>query len=686
MIRFQKDNHMNKKIKQHKISEVLLLLAGAVAMLFSSPLITWAENGKVSIPIPTITGNASAEHLPVQPDSRNGHRIGNDAKEIIFNFDDADIFEVIKTFGDLLKINYIVDPSISGTVTIHISKKLSQKDLLPIFLKILEINGLAAVQEHGVYQITTADNLPRKLISKEKGVRKKDILLKGGMLIQVIPVKYIAAAEIEKIIQPFLSSAGLSFSHDSTNILLVVDRLANINKILMLINIFDVDLFKKLNFKMYKIANSNASTIVEILNDAFSMVSRKGKDEGIKFIVIEHLNAILAVSSKPNIFGSVDDFIKTIDTASPDVEPRIYVYSIQNGDAEDLHDILEEVFNKSKRPEKDKQNKPVPQNQKPPQRNIKKASTGKAGTGSLKEEVTITADKIRNSLVIEAIPSDYHIIETLLKKLDVLPRQVLIECMIAEVQLEGSTEMGIDWEYHNTHGSYNTVLNITGGAAGIESGLKYTITKVDRLTSTLHALANDGKVNILSSPSVIASDNKEASIEITMEQPISTAEYRYTSSSEPMVETSIQYRDTGIILKVTPHINERGLVTMDIMEEVSEVKDSVEVGSEGSKYPTFFKRKATTTITVQHKQTIAIGGLMRQKRERSRSGVPFFSQIPIIGFVFGYSKDLITKTELIILLTPTVIINSKDVDIVADEFKKKLEEFQEELAEEATAS
>jgi len=674
---------MNKDVKKYKISHALLFFAASVAMLLSSVLITWAENGKAGISIPEPGRNGSAEHVSVQPDSQDEDRIGNDSKDIMFNFDDADIFEVIKTFGDLLKINYVVDPSIRGTVTIHISKKLSQKDLFPIFLKILEINGLAAVQEDGVYQITTADNLPRKLISKEKGVIKKDILLKGGMLIQIIPVKYVAAAEIEKIVKPFLSSAGSVFSHDSTNTLLVVDRLANIKKILMLADVFDVDLFKKLNFKMYKIANSDASELVQTLNEAFSMVSRKGKDEGIKFIAVEHLNAILAVSSKPDIFGSVDEFIKTIDTASPDVEPRIYVYSIQNGDAEDLHDLLEEIFNKTERPEKDKQNKETPQNKKPLQRNLKKVSAEKTGTGSLKEEVSITADKIRNALIIEAIPSDYHIIDTLLKKLDVLPRQVLIECMIAEIQLDDSTAMGIDWTYskNKVRGSYDMNLDITGGAAAIESGLKYTIEKVDRLNSTLHALANDGKVNVLSTPSVIASDNKEASIEITTEQPISTAEYRYTDSSEPMVETSIQYRDTGIILKVTPHINERGLVTMEIMEEVSEVKGSVEVGSQGSTYPSFFKRAATTTISVQHKQTIAIGGLISQKRERSRSGVPFLSKIPILGFVFGYSKDVISKKELIILLTPTVIINSEDVDIVADEFKKKLGKLQEELIE-----
>ncbi|MCD6224067.1 MAG: hypothetical protein J7K32_00845, partial [Deltaproteobacteria bacterium] len=314
-----------------------------------------------------------------------------------------------------------------------------------------------------------------------------------------------------------------------------------------------------------------------------------------------------------------------------------------------------------------------------------KTNIEKTGSGSLKGEIYITADETRNSLIIEAIPSDYKIIKNLLEKLDVLPRQVLIECMVAEVQLGDGLEFGIDWSYSTLRsesskgmGGTETAIDVAAGAAGIEQGLKYVIEKSDKLVMTLHALAADNKVNILSTPSILASDNKEAKIEITTEQPISTAEYTHTGDSD-VIETSIEYRDTGIILTVTPHINERGLVTMDIRQEVSEVLDNAVTVGSGGVYPSFFKRAAETTLTVRHKQTIAIGGLIRQKRERVKKGIPFLVNIPILGFIFGYTKDIILKTELMIVLTPTVIINSEDVNLVTEEFKQKLGKLKEEL-------
>jgi general secretion pathway protein D len=680
---------MNNYSKEKRVYESFFLLAAAVLLILCQALTTYAEpaeslqdqpalkitRGKGESVLPDDAGDAVTAAKKDSP--------GND-KGIIFNFDDADIFEVIKSFGELLGINYVIDPAVSGTVTIHISEKLSQKDLLPVFFKILEINGLAAVKENGIYQITTADNIPRKLISKGKGVKKQDILLKGDMLIQVIPVKYVTAAEVEKIVQPFLSAAGSIFSHDSTNILLVVDRLDNIKKILMITDVFDVDVFKKLNFKLYPIKNVDAKDLSGNLNDAFSASYMKSKDTGIKFIVIDHLNAILAVSSKPDVFATVDEFINAIDTDSPDVEPRIYVYGVKNGAAENIHDLLEEIFNKKEPTETEKNGAANEQKKKTSPGKLLKPNLEKTGSGSLKGKIYITADKTRNALIIEAIPSDYKIIKNLLAKLDVLPRQVLIECMVAEVQLGDGLELGIDWSYSTLSSESSkreagteTAIDSVAGAAGIGQGLKYVIEKSDKLVMTLHALAEDKKVNILSTPLILASDNKEAKIEITTEQPISTAEYHHTGDSDT-IETSIEYRDTGIILTVTPHINERGLVTMDVKQEVSEFLENVVVGS-GGEYPVFFKRAAETTLTVQHKQTIVIGGLIRQKRERVKRGIPFLVDIPVLGFIFGYTQDKILKTELMIVLTPTVIINSDDVDHVTEEFKQKLGKLQEEL-------
>nr|MBL0732378.1 hypothetical protein [Desulfobacterales bacterium] len=323
---------MNNYLKKNRICKSFFLLAAIAVIVLCQAVIISAEPAESPQDNPALKITPKKQDLLPPDDSDEAVTAKNNSsdndKGVIFNFDDADIFEVIKSFGELLGINYVVDPAISGTVTIHISEKLSQKDLLPVFFKILEINGLAAVKENGIYQITTAGNIPRKLISKEKGAKKQDILLKGDMLIQVIPVKYIAAAEVEKIVQPFLSAAGSIFSHDSTNILLVVDRLPNIKKILMITDVFDVDLFKKLNFKLYRIKNVGAKDLGKNIEDAFSAGYKKGKDTGIKFIAIDHLNAILAVSSKPDVFATIDEFISAIDTDSPDVEPRIYVYAV----------------------------------------------------------------------------------------------------------------------------------------------------------------------------------------------------------------------------------------------------------------------------------------------------------------------------------------------------------------------
>ena len=300
----------------------------------------------------------------------------------------------------------------------------------------------------------------------------------------------------------------------------------------------------------------------------------------------------------------------------------------------------------------------------------KSVSIGKTettGSGTLKGEINITADKIRNALIINAVPADYRVIENILRQIDVLPRQVLIEVTIAEISLDESTELGIEWTYLKGPGGLGTSL--LGASLG-SSGFAYTIGRTERWTSALAFLASEDKVNILSSPSVLASDNKEAKIDISTEVPVASAEYQYTSGEEPVLETTIEYRDTGVLLSVTPHINECGLVTMDINQEVSEQSQYVGVG--GKEYPSFYKRSVNTTLTVKHAQTIVIGGLIRKTKSEGAAGAPWLSKIPIIRYLFGKETKSVSKTELIILITPHVIVSLNDVDAVTEEFKKKV--------------
>jgi general secretion pathway protein D len=184
------------------------------------------------------------------------------------------------------------------------------------------------------------------------------------------------------------------------------------------------------------------------------------------------------------------------------------------------------------------------------------------------------------------------------------------------------------------------------------------------------ALAAQNKVNILSSPSVLASNGLPATIDISTEIPVATSSYEYTSTEEPVLSSDIEYRDTGVMLTVTPHINELGLVTMEIDQEVSEQADNVQVGDQN--YPSFFKRTATTTFTVQSGQTIVIGGLIKETKSNGAAGIPWFVSVPVLNFLFGKTADSTSKTELIIMISPYVIAQLDEVEAVSMEFKSKL--------------
>jgi general secretion pathway protein D len=270
-------------------------------------------------------------------------------------------------------------------------------------------------------------------------------------------------------------------------------------------------------------------------------------------------------------------------------------------------------------------------------------------------------------LIIEAAPIDYQIIKNLLKQLDVMPRQVMIEVTFAEITLDESTAMGVEWSY--IKGNENLSTSLLKATMG-DSGLNFTVGNPDRWTAALSALATENKVNILSSPSIMASNSMPASIDISQEIPVASSQYQYTTGDNPLLETDIEYRDTGIMLSVTPNINEHGLVTMDIDQEISEQASNVSVG--GQDYPSFFKRSTTTTLTVQSGQTIVIGGLIRETKSDGVSGTPWFNNIPVLDFLFGQTSDSTSKTELIILISPYVIETPDDVDAVTQEFTNKL--------------
>ena len=617
--------------------------------------------------------------------------------KIVLNFDNADLYAVIGTIAELLEISYIVDPNVRGKVTINTAGGLYKKDLFPVFLQILEVNGLTAIKEGSLYRIVQLKDSPRMPIDTRLGLDGKDIPPMDKIIIQIIPLKFISTQEMTKLVTPFISVGGTIVSDTVSNTLLVVDKGINILKILRLVQTFDVNMLEKVSYRFYPVKYLDAEDAANTLN-GFTSSYGEASNVFVKFIPITRLNTLFVVSTTPLVFEKIEDILGQIDVLDETVVARIFIYFVKNGAANELATLLNDVLTGKKTNKQEKKKaggkSSVPENPfskakmaekkaaKAGQTTQKSAASkkipGKSGEGSstLMGNVAITPDEIRNALIIESTPSDYKIIQGILKKIDIMPRQVLIQATIAEITLDSSTKFGVEYALGQGAGALGAGFMATVGSGG----LKYSIGVTNKWYAELNALATKGRLNVISSPHVLASDNQEAKIDVSREIPLASGQTN-VSSGTTISETTIEYRDTGVILSVTPHINERGLVTMDISEEVSNYEGNMAVGRSTStststsvnEYPVFSKRVIKTTLTVGHGQTIAIGGLIRDREKEELRGLPCLIDMPVIKYLTGSWEKQTEKIELIVLITPRVVDDMDDVEAVTNEFKQKVQ-------------
>ena len=662
-----------------------------------------ADAGSVAAASAPAPATASAESVPVTPLPDRAGEAGGEKSDspvkkaevvkvteekpsqengsISLDFDEADLAAVIRVMADFLKINYIIDPGVTGKVTIHTAGKLNTADVFPVFYQTLEVNGLTAVREGNVYRITALKDASRQPITARFSDNAEDLPPEERIILQIIPLKYISAEEVTKVITPFVSAEGTIISEGGSNTLMVVDKGINILKILKLVETFDVSVFEKTNYRFYTLNNADAEDVAKTLEEILPRNAAGGKDQ-VRFVPIKWLNAVLIVSSSADVFSRAEKLIGRLDVPGEGSQPQIYVYSVKNGMAADLGDTLRAIFGARGENIKAERRENVPTNpfargarekeSTEPEKEVKPAAaptpvaTTTDPSATLRGEIRITDDQIRNALIIEALPSDYKVVERILEHLDILPRQVLIDVTIAEVALGKGTELGIEWTFKKDDWSDTGSLSAVIGG----SGLQYALGLSEKWQAALHALANDSKLNIISTPSVLASDNKQAKIDVTTEVPIPSTSYTYVNEGDNLLETSVEYRDTGVILEVTPHINEYGLVTMDISQEVSNVGSLVKVA--GEDYYSFDRKKILTSLTVKHNQSIVIGGLISNERKNASSGVPWLASIPIIRWLTGTEKKEESRSELIVMITPHVITSLEAVDDVSESFRKKI--------------
>jgi general secretion pathway protein D len=502
------------------------------------------------------------------------------------------------------------------------------------------------------------------------------------------------------MIKPFLSDGADIVEYPQQNLLVVGDIASNIQKSLNIIELFDEDIFSEMRVRIYPILNADVNEVAKEMERIFSSLEvslKSGRGVGITFTPIVRINSLLAVSSIPGIFDKVERWVKDLDRIPGEgTQLSVFVYYVQNGKAKDLADVLKQVYV----PVKGVKEKPVtpaaapgaapttpgPRGVRPsPATPSAPAAAREEGGGVPEGEINIVVDETTNALIIRAYHRDYKAILETIRKLDIYPKQVLIEVLLAEVTLDDSNKYGLEWStFSDTFTRGGRTYSYTVGAGGIApqtsmvTGLRYAVTSVDRLAAAISASATEDKLKVISSPHVLAANNKEARIQIGRSEPILTNTYTTTGTTSPgVVEGTIEYKDIGIILAVTPRISDGKLVTLDVSVEQSTVAKTA-LGNLPD-VPYFPKKTAKTTLSIMEKQTVVIGGLIEERKENIKTGIPYLSKIPVLGALFGYHTNTLNKTETIIFLTPHVIGDMGDSERVTEEFREKVYSIQKEL-------
>lgn len=531
------------------------------------------------------------------------------SRMISVHFEEADLMVVLRVLGDAAGVNFLVGQGVKSTVTMKVDK-LPVSEAWSIFQAILNANNLTAVKEGQIYKI-----LPAPVAQKQPGAINfgRDVADDDGFFTQIVPLQYLSASGIAKVFEPLISQ-GRVVAHQETNTLILSGPASMIKEIVQTVKTLDVPGRRKdvPQVFVYYVANAKASELAGVLQTVFT---RKG---------------LAASQVKPVSFG------QDLGSSAP-VPPMPGVMpsrmdegagSVQSGDSEE---------------------------------------------GRVVGDVRIVPDERTNALIIKATAHDYEIVKETIKKLDLMPKQVIIEVLVAEVTLSDSFNLGIEW-------FIKTGMFAFSQSFGLGAGSGFTATFVDSndVRAFLTTLSSLTKVNVVSSPHLLARDNKAARIQIGQEVPIVTGTQSTitgTAVGGENVFQTIQQRDIGRILNITPHVTEKRQVTLDINLEISDTLPSSTVRGT----PSFSKRSVNSSVVVDDRQSLMLGGIIDRSSNHTQSGIPFLRDIPYIGFLFGTTADTNSRSELLILLTPHVIASPDDGIVETQRFKERLDMLQKDM-------
>ncbi len=646
-----------------------------------------------------VAGSGRFIHPPKPLERRPAQTTPED--QVLLNFEDTDIREVVKVIlGDMLQLNYILDPAVRGGVTMQTAAPIARKDLLPTLETLLRMNNATLVKNGEQYQVIPVLKATHGLLTPRLAQESRPLPTGHNLIIR--PLHHVSAEEMSEILKPLTHKDSILRVDPRRNLLILAGTSKELEQILSVIDTFDVDWLQGMSVGFFPLENARLEQVQQELDVVLGSEAGKALGGLVHITPIPSANGFLVVSRQHDYLEEVGKWIRQFDRMSQaSEERRIFIYRVRNGKAETLAQLLNDLF--ANRRTTHAIQATVAPGQVPvtlttggdetaARPGSVKMETAEIGNSEpvegelLANELRVVADNEHNTLLILATAADYRRMLDTLQQLDIIPLQVHIEATIVEVALKGKLKYGISWFFKGGVGGYQSVggvggsttgIDLTGGIKSLAEGFNWSlIDSTGAVRAILNAFANDSLVNVLSAPSVMVLDNQEAMIQVGDEVP--TLTQRQGTEGNAVIE-SVAYRNTGIILKVKPRVNPGGLVTMEITQEVSAVANT-EVATN---QPTIQTRRISSTVAVQSGQTVVLGGLIRDKRTNAQGGVPVLYKLPVVGALFGETEKNSERVELVVVLTPRVITSAEDALAITRDFRTRMQGLKQEFLEEA---
>ena len=641
---------------------------------------------------------------------------GEDAdksEDIVLSFDATEIAEAVPAFAQFLGFNYLLDPKVKGTVTMTLNAKMTKREVWEVFEQILWLSGAYCSPDGEVLHILPFKNMPqeRKMLIKHSPLANVEV--------SIINVQNTSVKDLIEKIKPFLTEGASAIDIPYQNAIMLVEAPSNMPKLKVLIEMLDKK--NKANWPQAIIRCENVSAtrirneLAEIMPVLGFPVSLDGEDpSAINLISLDRLQVLVASAANAEALNELKEWAKVLDRSDIGEQERVFIYKVVNSKADDLCQAISAIFNadaSSSSPTTSSASSSLSSSKTKKASDTKSSSSDKSGSSSslsklrsssssassnsengpaniFETPVKIFTDTTQNRLLVRTTPRTYAMIKAILINLDTIPSQVLLQIMIAEVSLTNDTEFGLEFSNENqgTVGSsalnnlYKTNFESLSPGSATDYGFSYLLTdknNPDSQFAYLKALAGKGKINVISSPQLLATSNSEAKISVGDQVPIVTAEITDTASTttdNTALRRSIEYKDTGIILEIKPQVTKGGLITFELEQTVS---DAVENTTSGIDSPIIQERVLKTVMSLRDGRTLILGGLIKEKLEDMQSTIPFFSDIPLIGRMLGNNSIKKSRTELLILITGRIITEDTKLEELIRRYKQSIKSIEE---------